>query len=61
MSEEQEVNYREEVLRLVAEGKIKHTAKYVEKASDEAVEKTLQKLVNETTGRNQRPHRRHAH
>ena len=40
MSEEEEtVNYREEVLRLVAEGKIKHTAKYVEKASDETVEK----------------------
>ena len=27
------------MLRLVAEGKIKHTAKHVEKASDEAVEK----------------------
>ena len=37
--EEQEVNYQEEVLRLVAEGKIKHAAKYVEKASDETVEK----------------------
>ena len=33
------VNYREEVLRLVAEGRIKHTTKYVEKASDETVEK----------------------
>ena len=39
MSEEGEtVNYREEVLRLAAEGKIKQTAKYVEKASDETVE-----------------------
>ena len=41
MSEEEgaTVNYREEVLRLVAEGKIKHTTKHVEKASDETVEK----------------------
>ena len=40
MSEEEveTVNYREEVLRLVAEGKIKHTTKHVEKASDETVE-----------------------
>ena len=52
MSEEQEVNYREEVLRLVAEGKIKHTTKHVEKASDEAVEKIykncLTKQLDET-------------
>ena len=50
--EEQEVNYREEVLRLVAEGKIKHTTKYVEKASDETVEKIyknyLMKQMDET-------------
>ena len=41
MSEEEgeTVNYREEVLRLVAEGKIKHTTKYVEKLSDEKVER----------------------
>ena len=41
MSEEEgeTVSYREEVLRLVAEGKIKHTTKYVERASDETVEK----------------------
>ena len=41
MSEEEgeTVNYREEVLRLVAEGKIKHTTKHIEKASDETVEK----------------------
>ena len=40
MSEEtQEVNYKEEVLRLVAEGKIKQTNKYIEKAPDETLEK----------------------
>ena len=39
MSEEQDVNYRDEVLRLVAEGKVRHTTKYAEKASDETVEK----------------------
>ena len=33
------VNYREEILRLVAEGKIKHTTKFIEKASDETLEK----------------------
>ena len=54
MSEEEgeTVNYREEVLRLVAEGKIKHTTKHVEKASDEAVEKIyksyLTKQLDET-------------
>ena len=39
MSEEQDVNYRDEVLRLVNEGKIKHTTKHVEKASDKTMEK----------------------
>ena len=54
MSEEEgeTVNYREEVLRLVAKGKIKHTTKYVEKASDETVEKMyknyLMKQLDET-------------
>ena len=53
MSEEtQEVNYREEVLRLIAEGKIKQTTKYVEKASDETLEKIyksyLAKQLDET-------------
>ena len=55
MSEEQEtttINYREEVLRLVNEGKIKHTAKYVEKATDETFEKIyknyLAKQLDET-------------
>ena len=33
------VNYRDEVLRLVAEGKIRHTTKYVEKLSDEKVKR----------------------
>ena len=36
--EEEPVDYREEVLRLIAEGKIKHTTKYVEKTSDETLE-----------------------
>ena len=55
MSEEQEtttINYREEVVRLVNEGKIKHTAKYVEKATDETLEKIyknyLAKQLDET-------------
>ena len=53
MEEDQEVvNYREEILRLVAEGKIQHTTKYVEKASDETLEKIykgyLAKQLDET-------------
>ena len=32
------VNYLEEILRLVAEGKIKHTTKFIEKDSDETLE-----------------------
>ena len=53
MSEEtQEVNYKEEVLRLVAEGKIKQTYKYIEKAPDETLEKIyknfLTKQLDET-------------
>ena len=55
MSEEQEtttINYREEVFRLVNEGKIKRTAKYVEKATDETLEKIyknyLAKQLDET-------------
>ena len=53
MSEEQEtINFREEVLRLVNEGKIKHTSKYVEKATDETLEKIyknyLAKQLDET-------------
>ena len=58
MSEEeetQEVKYREEVLRLVAEGKMKQTTKYVEKASDETLEKIyksyLAKQLDETNER----------
>ena len=53
MSEEtQEVNYREEVLKLVAERKIKQTSKSIEKASDETLEKIyknyLAKQLDET-------------
>ena len=53
MSEEEEtVNYREEVLKLVDEGKIRHTSKYVGKASDETLEKIyknyLSKQLDET-------------
>ena len=54
MSEEETttVNYREEVLRLANEGKIRHTNKYVEKASDETLEKIyknyLAKQLDET-------------
>ena len=55
MSEEEvekTVKYREEVLRLVAEGKIKQTNKFVEKASDETLEKIyknyLAKQLDET-------------
>ena len=43
MPEEGTVNYRDELSRLVAEGKIKHTTKYIKKASDE----TLEKINNE--------------
>ena len=39
------INYREEILRLVSEGKIKHTTKYVEKASDETLEKIYKSYV----------------
>ena len=41
----EEVNYREEILRLVSEGKIKHTIKYVEKSSDETLEKIYKSYV----------------
>ena len=34
------LNYREEVIKLINEGKIKHTVKWAEKASDEKLEKT---------------------
>ena len=58
MSEEeetQEVKCRGEVLRLVAEGKIKQTTKYVEKASEETLEKIykryLAKQLDETNER----------
>ena len=44
-NQEEEINYREEILRLVAEGKIKHTTKYVEKASDETLGKIYKSYV----------------
>ena len=48
MSEETEtVNYREEIQRVVVEGKIKHTTKYIEKASDETLEKIYRKYITE--------------
>ena len=49
MTEEEEgmesVTYREEVLRLVAEGKIRHTAEYVEKSPDEKVERIFRDYI----------------
>ena len=33
------LNYREEVIKLINEGKIKHTLKWAKKASDEKLEK----------------------
>ena len=44
----EEPMYKEELLRLVAEKKIKHTAKYIENATDE----TLKKFTKITKGRN---------
>ena len=44
----EEPSYKEELLRLVAEKKIKHTAKYIENATDE----TLKKFTKITKGRN---------
>ena len=40
--------YKEELLRLVAEKKIKHTAKYSKKATDE----TLKKFTTNTKDKN---------
>ena len=45
MEEEPIINYREEILRLVSEGKIKHTTKYVEKQSDESLEKIYRNYI----------------
>ena len=38
--QEKTVNYRKEVLELIYNGRIKHTVKWAEKASDEKLEKT---------------------
>ena len=46
--EEEARRYKEKLLRLVAEKKIKHTAKYIENATDE----TLKKFTRNTKGRN---------
>ena len=40
------MNYREEMLRLIAEGKIKHMTKYVERASDDTLEKIYKNYVS---------------
>ena len=45
MEEEPITNYREEILRLVSEGKIKHTTKYIEKQSDESLEKIYRNYI----------------
>ena len=45
MEEEPIVNYREEVLRLVEQGKIRRTVKYVEKQSDESLEKIYKDYI----------------
>ena len=37
--EDEQTSYREELLRLVAEKKIKHTAKYIENATEETLKK----------------------
>ena len=42
---EELINYRGEVLRLVEEGKIKHTTKYIEKQSDESLEKIYKNYI----------------
>ena len=44
MEEEGTSSYKEELLRLVAEKKIKHTVKYIEKATDEMLKKNLRRL-----------------
>ena len=64
MSEEEvgTVNYRDEVLRLVTEGKIRYTAKYVEKSSDEKVGRIYRDyLSGRKLGGNQRPQYKHTH
>ena len=44
----EEIAYKEELLRLVAEKKIKHTAKYMENATDG----TLKKFTTNTNTKN---------
>ena len=54
--EDETTSYKEEFLRLVAEKKIKHTAKYIEKATDETLKKftTATKDKNEMKSTNKR-------
>ena len=46
--EEETTSYKEELLRLVAEKTIKHTAKYIENATNE----TLKKFMTNTKDKN---------
>ena len=50
--QEETVNYRKEVLKLINEGRIKHTVKWAEIASDDKLEKTYANIT--LTGRNGR-------
>ena len=43
--EEENINYRGEVLRLIEEGKVKCTRKYIEKQSDESLEKIYRNYI----------------
>ena len=43
--EEEVLNYREEISRLVLEGKMKYTTKFIEKASDKTLEKIYKSYV----------------
>ena len=60
-NEEETVNYREEILRLIAEGKIKHTTKYVEKAFDETLEKIYKSYVAKQLDETNELDREHSH
>ena len=42
---DENINYREEILRLVSEGKIRRTVKYVEEQSDESLEKIYKDYI----------------
>ena len=40
------IAYKEELLRLAAEKNIKHTAKYIENASEETLKKSMTSIKN---------------